>query len=292
MYYRARYYAHYLNRWLSPDTIVPDPQNPQSLNRYSYVNNRPLNFTDPTGHCSQNRDRDSECWEQHDKAVAALGNAYANDGSLAGWSTSQLRSLLAWLGRGVVFAGNPWTGGSLGNARNALDRVMNALGSKTLAALGLSSGSLTFNNAISCVGGGLCASQPDNRVQGAFNPSLDSDESDELIHEMGHLADWHARPTTNARWGWSAVSTEWGLASGWRQHPELDFWYITAKGRGGAPTLYAQSRDPGEDFADTFATFVDQQNGRAFYRSILNTPQQYQNFATRLNALKVALGLK
>jgi RHS repeat-associated protein len=51
MYYQARYYAHYLNRWLSPDTIVPDPKNPQSLNRFSYVNNNPLKHTDPSGHC-------------------------------------------------------------------------------------------------------------------------------------------------------------------------------------------------------------------------------------------------
>jgi hypothetical protein len=29
---------------------VPDPTNPQSLNRYSYVNNRPLNRVDPSGH--------------------------------------------------------------------------------------------------------------------------------------------------------------------------------------------------------------------------------------------------
>lgn len=35
---------------LTPDSIVPDPTNPQSYNRYSYVNNRPLNFADPTGH--------------------------------------------------------------------------------------------------------------------------------------------------------------------------------------------------------------------------------------------------
>ncbi|MEM9776971.1 MAG: Tox-REase-5 domain-containing protein [Chloroflexota bacterium] len=38
------------NRFLTPDTIVPDPTNPQTLNRYSYVNNRPINLWDPSGH--------------------------------------------------------------------------------------------------------------------------------------------------------------------------------------------------------------------------------------------------
>ncbi|MCA9934984.1 MAG: peptidoglycan DD-metalloendopeptidase family protein, partial [Anaerolineales bacterium] len=37
-------------RFASADSIVPDPANPQSYNRYSYVLNRVLNFTDPTGH--------------------------------------------------------------------------------------------------------------------------------------------------------------------------------------------------------------------------------------------------
>lgn len=48
-FYNARYYDAYLNRWIQPDTIVPDPGNPQSLNRYSYVRNNPLRYTDPTG---------------------------------------------------------------------------------------------------------------------------------------------------------------------------------------------------------------------------------------------------
>ena len=49
-YYNARYYAPYIYRMISPDTIVPDPQNPQSLNRYTYTLNSPLNYSDPTGH--------------------------------------------------------------------------------------------------------------------------------------------------------------------------------------------------------------------------------------------------
>jgi hypothetical protein len=40
----------YINRFLSADTIVPGYANPQNLNRYSYVANNPLRYTDPTGH--------------------------------------------------------------------------------------------------------------------------------------------------------------------------------------------------------------------------------------------------
>jgi len=49
-YYGARYYDPRLARFISADTIVPDPRNPQSLNRYSYVLNNPLKYIDPSGH--------------------------------------------------------------------------------------------------------------------------------------------------------------------------------------------------------------------------------------------------
>jgi RHS repeat-associated protein len=52
-FYQARWYDAQLGRFLQPDTIVPEPGNPQSLNRYSYVENRPLNMVDPTGHTGQ-----------------------------------------------------------------------------------------------------------------------------------------------------------------------------------------------------------------------------------------------
>ncbi|MBA5872762.1 MAG: hypothetical protein GDA68_22665, partial [Nitrospira sp. CR2.1] len=47
--YKARQYEAALGRFVSPDTVVPDPFNPQDLNRYAYVRNSPLNYTDPTG---------------------------------------------------------------------------------------------------------------------------------------------------------------------------------------------------------------------------------------------------
>ena len=50
MHYGARYYLPGLRRFISADSIVPDPGNSQSLNRYSYVENKPLTFNDPSGH--------------------------------------------------------------------------------------------------------------------------------------------------------------------------------------------------------------------------------------------------
>jgi hypothetical protein len=52
MYYRARYYAQSIGRFISADTVVPDGKNPQQFNRYAYGLNSPLNFTDPSGHAA------------------------------------------------------------------------------------------------------------------------------------------------------------------------------------------------------------------------------------------------
>ncbi|MFB0534605.1 MAG: RHS repeat domain-containing protein [Anaerolineae bacterium] len=46
----ARWYDPALGRWLQADTIVPEPGNPQALNRYSYVLGNPLRYADPSGH--------------------------------------------------------------------------------------------------------------------------------------------------------------------------------------------------------------------------------------------------
>ena len=49
-FYQARYYDPVLGRFLSPDSYVQNPLDPQTLNRYAYVRNNPLKYTDPSGH--------------------------------------------------------------------------------------------------------------------------------------------------------------------------------------------------------------------------------------------------
>jgi len=50
--YNARIYDPQIGRFMSADDIVPDAYYSQSYNRYTYVENGPLSFTDPTGHMS------------------------------------------------------------------------------------------------------------------------------------------------------------------------------------------------------------------------------------------------
>ncbi len=50
-YYGARYYDPRLARFISADTIVPEPFYPQSLNRYAYTINNPVILRELDGNC-------------------------------------------------------------------------------------------------------------------------------------------------------------------------------------------------------------------------------------------------
>ena len=54
VYMRARHYSSDLRRFVSADTIIPEPNSPLAYNRFSYVYNSPIVFTDPSGHCRYN----------------------------------------------------------------------------------------------------------------------------------------------------------------------------------------------------------------------------------------------
>jgi RHS repeat-associated protein len=47
--YGARLYDPVLGKFISPDSVVQAPDDPQTLNRYSYARNNPIIYTDPSG---------------------------------------------------------------------------------------------------------------------------------------------------------------------------------------------------------------------------------------------------
>jgi RHS repeat-associated protein len=51
LFYNARYYDPGIGRFVSADSVLPDQKNPQARNRYTYVLNNPMRYTDPSGHC-------------------------------------------------------------------------------------------------------------------------------------------------------------------------------------------------------------------------------------------------
>jgi RHS repeat-associated protein len=51
VFLRARYYDPRIGRFLTADSVVPDPLSSMGWNRYAYVGNNPVNLSDPSGHC-------------------------------------------------------------------------------------------------------------------------------------------------------------------------------------------------------------------------------------------------
>ena len=49
IFMQARYYDPELGRFITPDSIVPDPSLSEAFNRYAYVYNNPVNLIDPSG---------------------------------------------------------------------------------------------------------------------------------------------------------------------------------------------------------------------------------------------------
>lgn len=86
---QARYYSPYLGRFISADTLVPRPGDPQSLNRYAFVRNSPLVRIDPSGHF------DIPTWENVHDFLAGANFSLISANALA-VSESDRRNLLVY----------------------------------------------------------------------------------------------------------------------------------------------------------------------------------------------------
>ncbi len=131
----GRVYDPITARFLSPDPFVQSPDNLQNLNRYSYVLNNPMSFTDPSGFFFKSIGKFfKENWKTI--AVVAVGVATGGaaiwaagfaSGIIAG-STAMLTGSLsigaaalggAGFGFGSAFSGTLLAGGSVGDALRA-----------------------------------------------------------------------------------------------------------------------------------------------------------------------------
>lgn len=122
----GRIYDPITARFLSPDPFVQSPDNLQNLNRYSYVLNNPLSFTDPSGFFFKSISKffkktsplgwflNDKQWNQVFSAAIGIGLSIVT----AGWGAPVFLSG-AIGGFGSAFSGTLLAGGSVGDALKA-----------------------------------------------------------------------------------------------------------------------------------------------------------------------------
>lgn len=88
-FYGARYYDHELGRFITPDTIVQAPYDPQSLNRYSYCRNNPINLVDPSGYSWKS------FWKKFGGAIASVVAGIVVGIATAGIGTAFYTSMMS-----------------------------------------------------------------------------------------------------------------------------------------------------------------------------------------------------
>jgi RHS repeat-associated protein len=136
----GRVYDPIVGRFLSADPVIQSPGNMQNLNRYSYVLNNPLSYSDPSGFFFKKIFRAvkkfvKKIWKPVVATIAGLaigvvtfgigsalggaiaGMGFAGAGFLGGLTTSVLSG--AGFGFGSAFASSLANGGSISNALKA-----------------------------------------------------------------------------------------------------------------------------------------------------------------------------
>jgi RHS repeat-associated protein len=78
----ARLYDSTIGRVISADTFIPDPFSTQDFNRYSYVLNNPMKYTDPSGHNYQNvQEKDVQDDWEYRRTLTWIETKYWNNKS-------------------------------------------------------------------------------------------------------------------------------------------------------------------------------------------------------------------
>ncbi|WP_224753628.1 RHS repeat-associated core domain-containing protein [Paenibacillus terricola] len=79
-YLNARYYDPKIARFLSEDTYRGQMDDPLSLNLYTYVNNEPIMYTDPTGHTTIKQGQSGDAIKAIQEKLVKAGYDVSTDG--------------------------------------------------------------------------------------------------------------------------------------------------------------------------------------------------------------------
>lgn len=104
---RSRFYSPYLNQFIQPDPIVPNPYQPQQWNRYSYVGGNPVNYVDPSGMLRCFKDEEAECLVI---STNLLGKAQAIQGRVRTGATLPVEGFAELVGKAYEDFGNDYRG--------------------------------------------------------------------------------------------------------------------------------------------------------------------------------------
>jgi RHS repeat-associated protein len=111
MDYHARFYEPTLGVFIQPDTMMPSAANPQSLNRYSYVLNDPINLNDPSGY--------KPCWATKKYTCNNLTKKLANQQYSLYSSADQPAVAAFFASQGINVGTN--SGGGVSSGTSATD---------------------------------------------------------------------------------------------------------------------------------------------------------------------------
>jgi RHS repeat-associated protein len=89
-YYGARWYDSALGRFISADSLIPNPGNVLDWDRFAAMRNNPLRYTDPSGRCPVG---DRACWALADELYSQYGWYMVGLGSNGRWTLEELQIL-------------------------------------------------------------------------------------------------------------------------------------------------------------------------------------------------------
>ncbi|MBL6504228.1 hypothetical protein JNE31_07590 [Streptococcus suis] len=116
---RARYYDSSVGTFLSEDSYQGELTDPLSQNRYTYVHNNPVNYTDPSGHFWKSiKKAASKVWNGVKKAASNAWNTVKRVATNT-WNTvkSAVSHAVNWVGNKVSQAVN-WVGTQVNHVKN------------------------------------------------------------------------------------------------------------------------------------------------------------------------------